>query len=185
MRVRGLVAVFLAVAVLTGFRAFAAEEPEIVAKAIKDAEQSCTEMGGKPNTEAMLSVDDINGDSGEDWVVDYSKMTCEGTTNPFCGSGGCSLSIYLWKRDSTWRLAYDDMVQSFEINKTDKSRTLVTQSSPDACDKADGACEEKFRITKDSIRLVGDRDGRRGAARHSHHHPHHRSKHGKRHKHRR
>lgn len=185
MWVRGFVVV-LAVASLATFRASAAEEPEIVAKAIKDAEQSCAEMGGKPSTEAILSVDDINGDGGEDWVVDYSKMKCEGTTNPFCGNSGCSLSIYLWKRDSTWRLAYDDMVQSFEINKTDQRRMLITESSPDACDKADGVCEEKFTITKDSIRLVGDRDSRRGASRHRHHHhPHHRSKQGKRHKHRR
>lgn len=178
MRVRDFVAVFLAFALLAGFKAFAAEEPPIVAKAIKDAAQTCTEMGGAPNTDAMLTVDDINGDGREDWLVDYSKMKCDGTTNPFCGTGGCSLSIYLWKKDATWRLVYDDMVQSFEINKTGTRRTLITQSGPAECDKTEGVCEEKFNITKESVRLVGDRGSRHKAKRHHHRH----SKHGKSHK---
>ena len=45
-------------------------------------------MDGQPNTDAVLTVEDLNGDGGEDWIADYSKLKCEGGVNPLCGSGG-------------------------------------------------------------------------------------------------
>lgn len=168
MRIRGFFTVILTVASLAALQALAAEEPEIVAKAVKDAAQSCTEMGGKPNTEAMLSVDDLNRDSAEDWLVDYSKMACEGATNPFCGSGGCSLSIYLWRKESIWRLVYDDLVNGFEVRKTGKVPLLITTAPAGECGKEEGVCEERFSITRENIRLVsGSGDRAHRAKRHS------------------
>ena len=51
-------------------------------------------MDGQPNTDAVLTVEDLNGDGGEDWIADYSKLKCEGGVNPLCGSGGCSLAAF-------------------------------------------------------------------------------------------
>jgi hypothetical protein len=56
----------------------AAEEPENVANMVEQAAKSCRQMGGKPDTEAILAVNDLNGDGVEDWVVDYGKLKCDG-----------------------------------------------------------------------------------------------------------
>jgi hypothetical protein len=71
---------FLLVAVIVSLApsSKAAVPPENVAKQVEEAAQSCRDMGGKPGTEAMLTVSDINGDGIEDWVVDYAKLQCAG-----------------------------------------------------------------------------------------------------------
>jgi hypothetical protein len=42
--------------------AHAAEAPDNVEAEIADAVQSCKDQGGTPNTDAVLSVSDVNGD---------------------------------------------------------------------------------------------------------------------------
>ena len=71
----------------------AAEPPDNVAAEIADAVQSCKDLEGKPNADAVLKVEDVNGDGGEDWIADYAKLKCEGGTNPLCSSIGCTLQI--------------------------------------------------------------------------------------------
>ena len=82
-----------------------AEPPDNVVAAVADAVQQCKDAEGTPNADAVLSVDDVNGDGGEDWIVDYAKLTCDGGINPMCGSGGCTLQIYLWDGATAWNLA--------------------------------------------------------------------------------
>ena len=80
--------------------AHAAEPPDNVAEAIAQAAQACKDMDGTPNTEAVLRVEDLNGDGGEDWLADYAKLKCDGGVNPLCGSGGCTLAaLFLGRRD--------------------------------------------------------------------------------------
>lgn len=92
----------------------AADYPDIVSKALADATAQCTGLGGKPGDEsAMASVDDLDGNGGEDWILDYRKQVCKGAVPPFCGSAGCTLQIYLWQRDSRWDLVFDENVQAW------------------------------------------------------------------------
>jgi hypothetical protein len=62
--------------------AFAAttEPPDNIAEALAEAARACKDMDGTPNTDAVLKMEDINGDGGEDWIADYSKMKCEGAS---------------------------------------------------------------------------------------------------------
>ena len=84
--------VFLAVAACVGSNpAAAAEPPDNVAAAVAEAAQACKDANGTPNTDAILHVDDLNGDGGEDWIADYAKLKCEGGINPLCGTAGLSL----------------------------------------------------------------------------------------------
>ena len=44
--------------------AHAAEPPDNVEAEVNDAVQSCKDLEGKPNADAVLKVQDVNGDGG-------------------------------------------------------------------------------------------------------------------------
>jgi len=73
----------------------ASEPPDNVAAAVADAERQCKDLDGTPNSNAVLSMRDVNADGGEDWIADYAKLNCEGGLNPMCNADGCLLQIYL------------------------------------------------------------------------------------------
>jgi hypothetical protein len=133
----------------------AAMEPDNVAAEVEDAAKSCREQGGRPNTEAMLGVDDLNGDGNEDWIVDYAKLKCDGSTNPFCGSGGCSLTIYFWTAGDRWKSVFDETVQSYKVIKSGGKNTLRVVFSGSECGKTNSAsCPRTYRFDRDAVRQV-------------------------------
>ena len=95
----------------------AAEPPDNVSEAIDDAERGCKDSNGTPNADAVLKVDDLNGDGGEDWIADYAKLKCEGGINPLCGTAGCALQIYFWDGGAAWDVVFEDLVQSYSIRQ--------------------------------------------------------------------
>jgi hypothetical protein len=132
--------------------AVAAEPPDNVVEAIKAAEQACRDMEGKPNAEAVLTVDDLNGDGGEDWLADYSKLKCDGGINPLCGSAGCTLQIYLWDGETSWDLLFEDLVQSYKFGKSGGKHVLYVTTSGLPCNKpAAETCQWTYRLEKDAI----------------------------------
>ena len=46
--------------------------------------------------------------------VDFGKLACDGADTLFCGTGGCTLQIYLWQRGSEWKLVFDDNVRGWK-----------------------------------------------------------------------
>jgi hypothetical protein len=132
--------------------AHAAMEPDNVAEEVARAAEECRALGGRPNTEAMLTVDDLNGDGGEDWIVDFAKLRCAGATNPFCGTGGCSLQIFLWSNGSTWKSAFDELVRSYRLTKTGGRRTLEVTMGGSACDKPNyQTCNMRYLVQRGGI----------------------------------
>lgn len=130
----------------------AAEPPDNVAEAITAAERACSDMSGKPNAEAVLTVDDVNGDGGEDWLADYAKLKCEGGINPLCGSGGCVLQIFLWDGETSWDLLFEDLVQSYKFGKEGGKRMLYVTTSGLPCNKpVSETCNWTYRLDKDAI----------------------------------
>jgi hypothetical protein len=130
----------------------AAEPPDNIVAALADAAQFCKDLDGVPNTDAVLSVDDLNGDGGEDWIADYAKMTCEGGLNPMCGSGGCTLQLYFWDGQTAWDLVFEDLVRSFKFGKNGSKRTMTVITSGDPCNKPSAAtCNYTYRLDKDAV----------------------------------
>ena len=130
----------------------AAMEPDNVAAQVRDAAKMCREMGGTPNTDAMLTVDDLNGDGGEDWIVDYKKLQCAGTPNPFCGSGGCALQIFLWSSGSNWTKVFDDTVQTNHFAKARGHRVLEVKFGGSACGKTNYQnCPKTYRFERGGL----------------------------------
>lgn len=128
--------VLLGCALIAVHFAHAAEEPDNVAAVVKQAADDCRSMGGQPNSDAVLTVDDLNGDGGEDWIVDFSKFRCKGSPNPFCGSGGCSLQIFLWSSGSVWKSVFDDIVQKYRLIRVQQRRAIEITVGGEACSKS-------------------------------------------------
>jgi hypothetical protein len=131
---------------------YAAEPPNNVAEAVAEADQACTDLNGKPNHDAVLKVEDLNGDGGEDWIADYSKLKCEGGINPLCGNGGCTLQIYLWDGETQWDLLFEDLVQSYEFGKNGGKRMLYVTTPGTPCNKPVAeTCQYEYRLDKEAI----------------------------------
>lgn len=132
-----------------------AEPPDNVAQAIADASQSCKDEAGKPNADAVLRVQDLNGDGGEDWIADYKKFKCDGAPNPLCTASGCTLQIYFWDGETAWDLVYEDLVQSYKFDKSGGKPMMYVTTAGDPCNKPTADhCTYTYRLDKDAVTPV-------------------------------
>jgi hypothetical protein len=130
----------------------AAEPPDNVAGAVAEAARACTVMNGTPNTDAVLRVEDLNGDGGEDWLADYGKLKCDGGINPLCSNAGCTIQIYFWDGEATWDVVFEDLVKSYEFGKSGGKRMLYVTTSGIPCNKpAAETCKYTYRLEKDAL----------------------------------
>ena len=135
-----------------GDAARGAEPPDNIAEALNTAAQYCRDSGGQPNTEAVLSTEDINKDGGEDWIGDYSKLKCEGSVNPMCGSGGCALEIYFWDGAASWDLVFEDLVRKFSFGKKSGKPLMTVITSGDPCNKPSAeTCTYRYLMESDTV----------------------------------
>ena len=127
----------------------AADAPDNVQAEVADAAKTCTDLGGKPNTDAMLRALDFTGKGGPDWIIDYAKLDCAGTTNPFCGTGGCSLQLYVYEGGSTWKQVLDETVRAYSVVKIGGKPALRLIMGGSACGKVNASnCTFVFRNGK-------------------------------------
>jgi len=130
----------------------AAEPPDNIAEVISEAARACEHMKGNPNTDAVLSTKDLNGDGGEDWIVDFAKMTCDGGTNPLCGDAGCTLQIYFFDGEAEWDLVFQDFVRSYKFGEDGGKPMLYAITSGIPCNKpVTETCKYNYRLEKDSL----------------------------------
>ena len=139
------------VLLIAGFApAWAAEQPDAVRKVIQEAERQCRSDGGRPHQgPKFLRVEDLNRDGGEDWILDYAHFECRGAISPqpLCGSGGCSLTIFVWSGGSTWKRAFDDLVQAHQFVLVNGRRVLQADFAGAACGKANvETCRKLYRF---------------------------------------
>jgi len=128
--------------------AAAADMPAEVVHAVGEAEQYCRGEGGTPRQDAGFSrVLDLNGDGGEDWILDFSKFHCVGSIppEPYCGSGGCSLIIFVWKEGSAWAQAFDGVAQKYRLLKSKPGFRLEVFVAGNICGRIDAqSCREVY-----------------------------------------
>ena len=134
--------------------AAAAEQPEIVKTAIADARQQCVEADGKPGpADRMVSVTDLDGNGGEDWILDFSKLKCDGAATLYCGTGGCPLHIYLWQGGSEWKLVFEEYVRAWKRIKIAGKPGLELVLHGSACNRAGYRdCRKTYVLEKGALR---------------------------------
>ncbi len=109
-------------------------------------------MDGKPNADAVLSTQDLNGDGGEDWIADYNKLKCDGIPNPLCTNGGCTLQIYFWDGETAWDLVFEDLVQELQIRQGRRQAHVVCDHVGRSLQQAHHeTCNYTYRLDKDAI----------------------------------
>jgi hypothetical protein len=149
------IAVCACVLIVTGLGlapAHAAVPPDNIAEAITEAEQACRVLGGIPNTDAVLSVEDLNGDGGEDWIADFAKMKCDGAGNPLCNNEGCTLYLYFWDGGVAWDLVFEDFVKSYKFSSSGDTRTMHVTTSGVPCNKPiEETCAYTYRLDKEAV----------------------------------
>jgi hypothetical protein len=142
----------LIVLTVANWPARATEPPDNISEALAEAERACKEVHGTPNSDAVLKVQDLNGDGGEDWIADYGKLKCEGGTNPLCGSGGCTLQIYFWDGEAAWDVMFEDLVTSYTFGDSGGKPMLYVTTPGTPCNKpASETCKWTYRLDKDAI----------------------------------
>ena len=128
----------------------AASEPAVVKAEVQRAASECRSKGGKPNTDAMLTARDLTRRGGPDWIVDFAKLRCGGAPNPFCGSGGCALQIFVWTDKDGWTSAFSELVTKYRVRKTGRGQTIDVWMAGAACDKRGvRSCRRSLRFNKD------------------------------------
>jgi hypothetical protein len=131
-----------------------AHAPDNVEQEVAGAVQACKDLEGTPNADAVLTVKDVNGDGGEDWIADYAKLKCGGGINQMCDDEGCVLQIFLWNGAAAWNLAFDEPVKSYKFVKRGGKRLLMVTRTGSACNKPSSAtCRLTYRLYEDSIEL--------------------------------
>jgi hypothetical protein len=130
----------------------AAVPPDNVTETVEEAAQACRVVGGKPNTEAVLSVDDLNGDGGEDWIVDFAKLKCDGAKNPLCSDNGCTLHLYFWDGAGAWDLVFEDFVKSYMFSTSGTTRMMHVTTYGVPCNKPETeTCSYNYRLEKEAV----------------------------------
>jgi hypothetical protein len=145
------VCTLLAAAVAPAFAA-TTEPPDNIAEALAEAARACKDMEGKPNTDAVLKMEDINGDGGEDWLADYAKLKCEGGINPLCSDAGCTIQIYFWDGGTSWDVVFEDLVRSYKFGKSGGKHMLYVTTSGIPCNKpVTESCKYTYRLESDTV----------------------------------
>jgi hypothetical protein len=126
--------------------------PDNVAEALAEAARACKDMNGTPNTDAVLKMEDINSDGGEDWIADYGKMKCDGGINPLCSDAGCTIQIYFWDGATSWDVVFEDFVRSYKFAKSSGKPTLHVTTSGLPCNKPVAeTCTYNYRLEADTV----------------------------------
>ncbi|KUL93006.1 hypothetical protein DK26_24910 [Bosea sp. WAO] len=127
----------LAAMMLAGGGALAqrAEVPAEVTAVREELRQQCD---GKASFKPRFqSVADLNGDGLPDYLLDYGAVVCgEGNkVNRFCGSGGCTLDIFM-SGAGGYRQVYGDNVRAWSIKQARGKPVLELSLHGGYCDLA-------------------------------------------------
>lgn len=119
--------------------------PAAVEAEFSEARATCRESGGTARFETGGGKDepafetriDLNGDGKEDYILDYTGLSCDSRSGDFinpglCGSAGCPLAIFV-SGPGGYRAAPVGHVQGWEINRATNPPRLRLGLHGSAC----------------------------------------------------
>lgn len=126
------------IALLLGGGAALAQPAAVPAEiaAVQDAIRE--QCGGKARFKpGFQRLADFNGDGLPDYLLDYGTVECLGgeMVNPFCGSGGCTLDIFV-SAAGGYRQAYGDNVRNWSLARDAGRPVLVLGLHGSFCGRA-------------------------------------------------
>lgn len=136
------------VAKLPPFRAI--DYPIEIRKALSYGPEECKRQGGGKVTFAPDTVRkvDLNGDGRDDYIISFADTECAGRLSVYCGTGGCSLDIYVTLANGRQRNVFSDRVRAYEILPGESARTIRFDLHGSFCGTYGAAeCPKEQRIT--------------------------------------
>lgn len=104
----------------------------------------------------FVSTHNVNGDGLDDVVLDYGGIVCNGTTTMFCGSGGCSMMIYLQGSNGSYTKLAEMLTYGFTFDRPESPKpSFVASFHGGACNRS-GADTCNIRYTIRNGKLVSE-----------------------------
>jgi hypothetical protein len=118
--------------------ALAAEWPAPVAEAIKERQEFCAGEGGKlASPEKAIRRLDLDGDGRDDFILDDGKLACSKGAPGWCGSGGCSMEVFLSGAKGGLKSVLTELGSGYEAKKSGKGHLVTFRTR-------DGAATYRF-----------------------------------------
>jgi hypothetical protein len=131
--------------------------PAEIAKVRAEIRDTC---GGRATFKpGFQRTADFNGDGRPDYLLDYGESECVGgmSTNPFCGSAGCTLDI-LMSNGGGYRQAYGSNVQGWSLAQAGGRSVLVLSLHGSACGRSGHmGCQRRLVWNGDKFVAAGRR----------------------------
>jgi hypothetical protein len=116
----------------------ASGQPAVLAEIAKVRAEIRDTCGGRATFKpGFQRTADFNGDGQPDYLLDYSQSECVGgmSTNPFCGSAGCTLDVLI-SSGGGYRQAYGSNVQGWSLAQAGGKSALVLSLHGSACGRS-------------------------------------------------
>lgn len=123
--------------------------PAPIQQVTDDAFAECRDAGGSPSLLADYArTADLNGDSVDDYLIDFIGLNCAGAESYFCGSAGCPVSVWL-STPAGFEHAWSGPAQASRIDTSTTPPGVVVALHGQFCDPprvgADG-CEQRITL---------------------------------------
>jgi hypothetical protein len=121
--------------------ALAAEWPAPVAAALKERQEFCGGEGGRlAAPEKAVRRLDLDGDGRDDFILDDGKLACSKGAPGWCGSGGCSMEVFLSGAKGGLKSILTELGAGYSVKKSGRGHivTFRTRSGAAAYRFADG-----------------------------------------------
>jgi hypothetical protein len=115
-----------------------AQTPAVVAAALKDLTNMCTEAGGKPLAADAVKRADLNADGKEDYVLDGGSVGCDGFASLY-GDREKGVTVYVGDGKGGAKQAFSDMTFGMKIEGTGPAAKLWLTVSGAGCGKEPAA----------------------------------------------
>jgi hypothetical protein len=135
--------------------------PIDVRKALSYGPEECKRQGGGKVTFAPDTVRklDLNGDGREDYIISFADTKCEGRLEVYCGTGGCSLDIFVTLPNGKQRMVFSDRVRAYELLPGEGARTIRFDMHGSYCGTYGAAeCPKEHRITDQPFEFRAPKD---------------------------
>jgi hypothetical protein len=138
----------------------ATDYPIDIRKALSYGPDECKRQGGKKVTFAPDTVRkvDLNGDGKDDYIVSFADTRCEGALGVYCGTGGCTIDIWVTLPNGRQRMVFSDRVRDYEILPGEGARTVRFDMHGSFCGTyGAAACPREHKITTRPFRFIEPR----------------------------
>lgn len=93
----------------------------------------------------------VDGDGRPDILVDYGRLSCNGTQMMFCGSAGCTQKIYLARPDGSHAMIGEFLAYELRFDRPSEG-TFLAVLHGGACGRAGvETCFERYALSGDTI----------------------------------